>query len=71
MYIYIYIYIYIKYILCSKVSCYLQSTGILFVLCSENNKNICQNQYIKNTSSNEINNIRIQFCKSLSKSCYH
>ena len=55
----------------TKVSCYLQSSGILFVLCSKNNKNICQNQIIKDTSNNEIKKIRIQFFKSLSKSCYY
>ena len=53
----------------TKVSCYLQSPGMLFVLCSKNNKKICQNQIIKDTSSTEIKNIIIQFCKSLSKSC--
>ena len=31
----------------NKVSCYLQSSGILFVLCSRNNKYTCQKQYIK------------------------
>ena len=31
------------------------------MLCCKNNKNICQNQYIKNTSSNEIKNIPIQY----------
>ena len=41
-------------------------SGKLFVLRTKNNKNICQNQYAKNTSSN----IRIQFCKSLSKIFY-
>ena len=29
-----------------KVSCYSQSSGTLFLLCSKNNKNICQKQYI-------------------------
>ena len=55
----------------SKVSCYLQSSDILFVLCYKSNKNLCQNEYIKNTSSTEIKNIIIQFCKSLSKLCYY
>ena len=55
----------------TKVSCYLQSSGILFVLRSKSNKNICQNQIIKDTSNNEIKKIRIQFCNSLSKSCYY
>ena len=36
----------------TKVSCYLQSSDILFVLCSKNNKNICQNQIIKYASNN-------------------
>ena len=31
----------------TKASLYLQSLGILFVLCSRNNKTICQKQYIK------------------------
>ena len=30
----------------TKVSCYSQSSGILFLLCSKNNKNICQKKYI-------------------------
>ena len=30
----------------TKVSCYSQSSGTLFLLCSKNNKNICQKQYI-------------------------
>ena len=55
----------------SCISCYFQSSGILFVLCSKNDKNVCQSQYMKNKSSNKIKNIRIQFCKSLSKLCYY
>ena len=55
----------------SKVSCYLQSSDILFVLCYKSNKNLCQNEYIKNTSSTGIKNIRIQLCKSLSKLYYY
>ena len=44
--LYIYIYIYYIYIYsclyATKVSCYLEPSGILFVLCSKNSKNICQ-----------------------------
>ena len=52
--IYIYIYIYMY----------------IFVLCSKNDKNIYQNNVSKNTSSNEIRDIKIQFCKTLSKTIY-
>ena len=31
----------------TKVSCYLQSSSILFVLCSKNKKNICRKKCIK------------------------
>ena len=70
IYIILYIYIYIclykncvkkRRLYTTKVSCSLQSSGILFVPCSKNKKNICQNQYIKNTSSNEIKKIWIQY----------
>ena len=53
----------------TNVSWYLQSSSILFVLCPKNKKNICI-KYIKNRSSNEMKDIRIQFCKSLSKTFY-
>ena len=42
----------------------------LFVLCSKNDKNIYQNNVSKYTSSNEIRDIKIQFCKTLSKTIY-
>ena len=42
----------------------------IFVLCSKNDKNIYQNTVSKNTSSNEIRDIKIQFCKTLSKTIY-
>ena len=35
-----------------------------------NSKNVCQRKYIKNTPSDEIKGIRIQFCKTLSKTFY-
>ena len=54
--IYIYMYIYICI--------------YLFVLCSKNDKNIYQNNVSKYTSSNEIRDIKIQFCKTLSKTIY-
>ena len=40
----------------TKVPCYLQSSGILFVLCSKNNKQKYMSKYntSNNTSSNEI-----------------
>ena len=51
-----------RHLYTTKVSCYLQSSGILFIPCSKNNKNICQKQYIKKyTSNNEIRDVRIQF----------
>ena len=37
----------------------------------ENIKNICQNQIIQYIPNNEIKNIRTQYCKLLSKSCYY
>ena len=42
----------------------------IFVLCSKNDKNICQNNASKSTSSNEIRDTTIQFCKTLSKTIY-
>ena len=54
----------------TKVSCYLKLPGILFVLCSKTNKNICQNNTSKNTSSNKIKDITIKFCETLSKTFY-
>ena len=54
-----------RHLYTTKVSCYLQSSGIPYILCSKNNENICANQYIKSISSNEIKNMN-----SSSKSCY-
>lgn len=46
-----------RHLFATKVSCYLQPSGIPSILCSKNNKNICANQYIRSTSSNEIKNM--------------
>ena len=60
-----------RHLCTTKVSCSLQSSDILFVLCSKNNKNICHKQYIKKyISTNEIKDIGIQFCETLSKTFY-
>ena len=54
----------------TKVSCYSQSSGTLFLLCSKITKIYVKSNTSINTWSNEIKDIRIQFCKTLLKKFY-
>ena len=67
--LYIYVYIY-TCLYATKLSCYLEPSGILFVLCSKIIKMYVKNNTSKNTSSNEIKDRRIQLCKTPSKKSY-
>ena len=66
---YIYVYIY-TCLYATKLSYYLEPSGILFVLCSKIIKMYVKNNASKNTSSNEIKDRRIQLCKTPSKKSY-